>query len=76
MEKWRVKVAIVTGASSGIGANVTKALVNAGLTVVDVARRDNKIEVRSTNCNEFIKHLFDETYFYCCYMKFYFIYRN
>lgn len=49
MERWRNKVAVVTGASSGIGADVVKSLIKAGLRVVGMARRDHLInEMRST----------------------------
>ncbi|XP_022917692.2 farnesol dehydrogenase-like [Onthophagus taurus] len=44
MERWRNKVAIVTGASSGIGAATAKLLVQNGLQVVGVARRYENIE--------------------------------
>lgn len=44
MEKWQGKIAIVTGSSSGIGEAILKDLASAGLTVVGLARRVEKIE--------------------------------
>lgn len=44
MEKWQGKVALVTGASSGIGWTTCEALLSAGMKVVAVARRKDRLE--------------------------------
>uniref|UniRef100_A0A3B5BC19 Dehydrogenase/reductase SDR family member 11 n=1 Tax=Stegastes partitus TaxID=144197 RepID=A0A3B5BC19_9TELE len=45
MDRWRGRVALVTGASVGIGAAVAKELVRCGMTVVGCARNVDKIKV-------------------------------
>ncbi|CAL7937803.1 unnamed protein product [Xylocopa violacea] len=44
MDKWAGKLAVVTGASSGIGAAIVKQLVNNGMVVAGLARRVEKIK--------------------------------
>jgi NADP-dependent 3-hydroxy acid dehydrogenase YdfG len=46
MDRWFGRVALVTGASAGIGAAIVQDLVKHGMKVVGVARRVEKIEVR------------------------------
>ncbi|KAM8835297.1 dehydrogenase/reductase SDR family member 11-like [Synchiropus picturatus] len=50
MERWRGRVALVTGASVGIGAAVARALVQQGMKVVGCARNVDKIEKLAAEC--------------------------
>ncbi|XP_031338861.1 farnesol dehydrogenase-like [Photinus pyralis] len=44
MEKWAGSLAVVTGASAGVGAAISTELVKAGINVVGIGRRVEKID--------------------------------
>lgn len=48
MDRWIGKVAVVTGASAGIGLLTSRILVEKGMIVIGLARRKTKMEVNST----------------------------
>lgn len=49
MDKWVGKVAVVTGASAGIGEGIVKAFASNGIHVVGLARRSEKVEEFARN---------------------------
>ncbi|KAF5299367.1 hypothetical protein FQR65_LT09408 [Abscondita terminalis] len=49
MEKWKGKLAVVTGASYGIGAAVVNALLDEGVVVAGLARTADKVKELSTS---------------------------
>ena len=56
MERWAGRVALVTGASSGIGAAVVELFAKRGMKVIGCARRVERIQV-STCIPKFAKVL-------------------
>lgn len=52
MDRWAGRVAVVTGAAGGIGSQIAKDLVAAGLVVVGVDRREQPLRVRPTSRQE------------------------
>lgn len=51
MYRWQGKIAVVTGASSGIGLAVAKAFLRKGMTVIGLARREQEMEMQMA-CEE------------------------
>lgn len=52
MEKWSGKLAVVTGASAGIGADLVRDLAKIGVTVIGLARRPEVIEENARKIGE------------------------
>ncbi|XP_055907156.1 farnesol dehydrogenase-like [Eupeodes corollae] len=49
MERWVGKVAVVTGATGGVGSSIVVELVKAGMIVCGLARRKDKVEALRVN---------------------------
>ncbi|XP_055704608.1 farnesol dehydrogenase-like [Phlebotomus papatasi] len=52
MEQWKNKVAVVTGASAGIGAAIGVDLVKAGMITIGLARRVERVDALKKNLPE------------------------
>ncbi|KAF5290416.1 hypothetical protein FQR65_LT11593 [Abscondita terminalis] len=52
MEKWVGSLAVVTGASAGIGAAISTELVKAGINVVGIGRQTKKIEEQAETLSD------------------------
>ncbi len=52
MKRFEGKVAVVTGASSGMGRDIARALCQEGATVIAVARRQNRLEELAEKCKD------------------------
>jgi len=52
MERWRNKVALVTGASSGIGAEIARTLASMGMKVAVCARRRERLDALCASIRE------------------------
>ena len=50
MDRWTGRVALVTGASAGLGAALAKTLASKGLKVVACARRMEKLQELASEC--------------------------
>ncbi|XP_073979269.1 farnesol dehydrogenase-like [Rhodnius prolixus] len=53
MERWAGRVAVVTGASSGIGEALAKELTRLGMKVAALARRSDRLQKLADECQSF-----------------------
>ena len=61
MEKWKNKIAVITGASSGIGLTILKDLAINGITVIGLARNVETIECFKNDLGEIKEKIFSRT---------------
>ena len=53
MDRWKNRIVLVTGASSGIGAKICQLLSQNGMKVVGCARRIEKMEEMKSGLSNF-----------------------
>ena len=56
--RYKERLALVTGASAGIGAGITRALVKYGMKVIGVARRAHRVQVLQILSGRLVKDSF------------------